>query len=49
MKNDEKELIEKYKKQLSIYKIALEEALQKKVYKIYIYSTYLEKSIEVAI
>ena len=49
VKNDEKELIEKYKKQLSIYKIALEEALQKKVYKIYIYSTYLEKSIEVAI
>lgn len=49
VKNDEIELVNKYKQQLSIYKEALEEALQTKVDKIYIYSTYLEKSIEVKI
>ncbi len=46
VKKDEKELIEKYQKQLSIYKQAIEEALQKEVYKTYIYSIYLDKSIE---
>ena len=39
------ELIEKYKVQLEIYKTALEEALQRKVDKVYIYSTYLDKPI----
>ena len=39
------ELIEKYSKQLELYKRALEEALTKKVNKIYIYSTYLDKEI----
>ena len=42
---NENELIEKYKIQLEIYKTALEEALNKEVDKIYIYSTYLDKSI----
>lgn len=46
VKNSEQELIYKYEKQLSIYKAALEEALGKKVYKTYIYSVYLGKSIE---
>lgn len=41
----EEELIEKYIKQLEIYKNALEEALSKKVSKIYIYSTYFNKEI----
>ena len=44
---NEQILIEKYKVQLKLYKKALEEALQKKVDKIYIYSTYLEKEIEI--
>ena len=44
VKNGE-ELIEKYKVQLEIYKTALEEALQRKVDKVYIYSTYLDKPI----
>ncbi len=47
VKNNEQELIDKYEKQLSIYKEALEEALGKKVYKTYIYSVYLRKSIEI--
>lgn len=42
---DEKELIEKYSKQLEFYTRALEEATGKKVYKRYIYSTYLGKEI----
>ena len=42
---DKKELIDKYSKQLELYKRALEEALNKKVSKIYIYSTYLDKEI----
>ena len=45
----EKELIDKYKKQLELYKRALESALNKKVYKTYIYSVYLDKEIEVEI
>ena len=42
---DERELIDKYSKQLEFYTRALEEATGKKVYKRYIYSTYLEKEI----
>ena len=41
----ENELITKYKKQLEIYKKALEEALRRKVDKTYIYSLYLNKEI----
>ena len=41
----ENELIIKYKKQLEIYKKALEEALKRKVDKTYIYSLYLNKEI----
>jgi len=41
----EEELISKYKMQLDIYKKALEEALQRKVDEIYIYSTWLDKEI----
>lgn len=47
VKQDEQELADKYKKQLQIYKLALEEALQKEVSKTYIYSIYLGKNIEV--
>ena len=47
VKNNEQELIEKYKKQLTIYKRALEKALEKEVNKVYIYSVYLGKSIEI--
>lgn len=43
--NNEQELIEKYKSQLQIYKNAIEEALNKKVERIYIYSVYLNKAI----
>jgi len=43
---EKKELIEKYSSQLELYKKALEEALQKKVSKIYIYSTCLGTQIE---
>ena len=44
----EEELIQKYKIQLQIYKKALEQALNKKVYKVYIYSTYLNHPVEVS-
>ena len=44
--NDEKELIDKYKTQLKLYKRALEKALNKKVMHTYIYSTYFNKNIE---
>lgn len=44
-KNNEQELIEKYKPQLKIYKKAIEEALNKNVEKVYIYSAYLNKEI----
>ena len=44
--NDEKELIDKYKTQLELYKRALEKALNKKVMHTYIYSTYFNKNIE---
>ena len=43
----EQELIEKYRKQLEIYQEALEEALEKKVYKKYIYSVYLGEPIDI--
>ena len=44
--NDEKELIEKYKEQLNLYKRALENSLQRKVDKMGIYSLYLNKFIK---
>ncbi|MBR0351386.1 MAG: helicase-exonuclease AddAB subunit AddA [Clostridia bacterium] len=40
---NEKELINKYKIQLDLYKQALEKALNKKVEKTYLYSVYLDK------
>lgn len=45
-KGKENELVEKYRKQLEIYRKALEQALGKNVDKRYIYSVYLEKLIE---
>ena len=44
---NEEELISKYKVQLDLYKVALEQALQRKVDKIYIYSVYLNKEIDI--
>ena len=44
---DEEELKEKYKSQLYLYKKALENSLNRKVDKCYIYSTYLGKEIEI--
>ena len=44
---EEKELIERYKSQLDLYKRALEKALNRKVDKEFIYSTYLNKCIEI--
>ena len=43
----ESELVDKYRRQLEIYKRALEETLGKKVDNCFIYSVYLEKLIEV--
>ena len=43
---DEKSLINKYRTQLELYKNALEQATKRKVSRMYIYSTYLEKEIE---
>ena len=40
-------LIDKYKVQLDLYKRALIQALGRNVDKVYIYSTYLDKEIEV--
>ena len=45
---NEQELVKKYSKQLELYKEALEEALDKKVQNVYIYSVYLEKVIEIS-
>ena len=42
---EKEELTEKYSKQLDLYKRALEEALNKKVSKVYIYSTCLNEEI----
>ncbi len=44
---NEKELIEKYQKQLELYQKALEEALKRKVDHIYLYSTFFGKALEV--
>lgn len=44
---NETELINKYQKQLALYQKALEESLQKKVNHIFIYSTFLGKTLEV--
>ena len=43
----EDKLIEKYKEQLNLYSRALEQSYNKKPYKTYIYSTCLNKAIEV--
>ena len=40
-------LVNKYQNQLNIYKKALEEALDKKVEDVYIYSLYLNKEIKI--
>ena len=45
---DENELVEKYKLQLNLYRRAIEGALNKKVDEIYIYSTCLNKEINIA-
>ncbi len=45
---NENELIQKYKPQLELYKKALEGALKKEVKKVIIYSTYLQKEINVS-
>ena len=45
-KGKEEELLNKYRKQLDLYKRALESALNRKVDKVYIYSVYLKKEIE---
>lgn len=45
--DNENELIQKYSTQLEIYKEALEKSLGRKVNRIYIYSTYLSKEIEI--
>ena len=42
---NEKILVNKYKTQLDLYKMALEKSLNKKVDKVFIYSTYLDKQI----
>lgn len=42
---DKEKLVEKYTKQLELYKRALEEAMDRKVNKIYIYSTHLNEEI----
>ena len=47
-KGKENELVKKYILQLELYKKALEESLQRKVDKTYIYSVYLGKEIEIA-
>ena len=44
---NEQILVDKYKIQLELYKRALESALERKVDKVYIYSTYLENEKEI--
>ena len=46
-KGNEKELIIKYKKQLELYKKALEDTYKKEVKNTYIYSVYLNKEIKI--
>ncbi len=43
----EDDLVKKYRKQLDIYKKAIYEAMGKEVKHCYIYSVYLEKTIEI--
>ena len=45
--NNENYLIQKYKKQLKLYSRAIENALKKPVNSIYIYSTFLNKEIQI--
>ena len=47
VENNEQSLEDKYNIQLEIYKKALEESLNRKVDKVYIYSTWLNKEIEI--
>ena len=47
--NSESVLIEKYKKQLALYKRALEDGLNLNVKEVYIYSLYLNKEILVEV
>ena len=47
LENGAEELIQKYDSQLQLYKKALDDALNRKVDKIYIYSTYLGKEIKI--
>ena len=47
LENGAEELIQKYDSQLQLYKKALEDALNTKVDKIYIYSTYLGKALKI--
>ncbi len=47
LENGAEEIIQKYDSQLQLYKKALEDALKRKVDKIYIYSTYLGKAIKI--
>ena len=47
LENGAEELIQKYDSQLQLYKKALDDALNRKVDKIYIYSTYLGKAIKI--
>lgn len=47
IKQSEQELIDNYQTQLQLYQRALEQALNKKIDKIWIYSTYLGKSIPI--
>ena len=47
IEKDINELVGKYKGQLELYKRALEDSLKRKVDKVYIYSTYLGKKIEI--
>lgn len=46
-KGKENELISKYKKQLEIYQEALEQAYNRKIFKKYIYSTWLGREIDI--
>ena len=45
-KNEEQMLIDKYRTQLNLYKKALEQSTKAEVKGVYIYSTYLQKMIE---
>ena len=46
---NENDLVQKYQKQLEIYKEALEKGLDKVVKEVYIYSLYLNKEIKLDI